>query len=91
MKVWAGQALHVAADVSPVSVLYLPCGHREQGADPLTSLYVPLPQATHSWPSGPVYPRLQLQLVKASLHSAEYECIGHALHVVSDTCPTPEE
>ena len=53
-KVWAGHARHVVSDIPPVSVLYLPCAHREQGADPLTSLYLPAAQAVQLWPSGPV-------------------------------------
>ena len=57
-----GQALHVVSDVSAVPVLYLPCGHREQGADPLTSLNVPAWQALHPGPPPElVYPRLQEQ------------------------------
>ena len=82
--VCAGQALHVASDVSPVSVLYLPCRHREQGAEPFSSLYLPLAQALQFCPSGAVYPALHMQTLLPLKASA---CMGHAVHVVSAASP----
>ena len=82
--VCAGQSLQVASDVSPVSVLYLPCGHREQGAEPFSSLYLPLAQALQFCPSGPVYPALHMQTLLPLKASA---CMGHLVHVVSAVSP----
>ena len=76
--------LHVASDVSPVSALYLPCGHMEQCADPVTSLYLPPAQAVHGSPSGPVYPRLQMHL---RLEATESECMGQFVQLSSDVWP----
>ena len=80
-----GQFVQLSSDVWPVLELYLPLGHRRHALEPFTSLYFPFPQATQSWPSGPVYPKLQVHSLTAPLPSAEYECAGHALHVASDT------
>jgi len=85
--VCAGQALHVASDVSPVSVLYLPCRHREQGAEPLSALYDPALQALQTdVPSGPEYPALQIHLVMFPLPLGEFDCGVHDRHSISDVC-----
>ena len=50
----AGQSLHVESEIWAVAVEYLPSPHREHGAEPFTSLYLPAMHATHCIPSGPV-------------------------------------
>ena len=53
-NVCAGQLLHVALEMAAVAVLYLPCEHDVQAAEPLVSLKPPASHAVHSTPSGPV-------------------------------------
>ena len=79
--VWCGQVVHVDSEISPVSVEYVPCEHNEHTDEPLTVLYVPATHALHSCPSGPVYPRLQVQSVILLLPSPEYVCPGQLVHV----------
>ena len=74
--VYAGHWMHVDSSILPVSVEYLPCEHREQGAEPFTSLYVPAMHAVHFMPSGPVYPRLQVQFDLTTLPLPENEADG---------------
>ena len=50
------------------------------GRDPVTDLYVPAGHAVHSPPSGPVYPVLHLQSVKALLPAGELEPVGQSEH-----------
>ena len=52
-------------DAAPVE--YLPPPQSEQATEPFTSLYVPAAHGEHEPPSGPVYPKLQLQFVMALL------------------------
>jgi hypothetical protein len=40
---------------------YVSAGQNTQALEPLTFLKVPIPQALHSPPSGPVYPNAQTQ------------------------------
>ena len=82
--VCTGHSLHVAADVLPASVEYLPCRHKEQLIDPCTSLYVPALQAWHSPPSGPEYPRLHTQSLRVLLPSLEWVLGGQPMHVESE-------
>ncbi len=70
--------------MAAVAVLYVPCEHREQAAEPLTSLKPPTSHASHSAPSGPVYPLLQVQLVSCLLPAPENACAGQSLHVDSE-------
>ena len=85
--VCAGQSLQVASDVSPVSVLYLPCGHREQGAEPLSALYDPALHAVQAdAPSGPVYPVLQIHFVTFPLPLGEDDCGVHDRQSLSVVC-----
>ena len=63
---------HVDADVAAVALLYFPAGHSWHAADPFTSLKLPASHASHSAPSGPLYPLLQVQLVSSPLPSGEY-------------------
>ena len=62
---------HVDADVAAVALLYFPAGHSWHAADPFTSLKLPASHASHSAPSGPVYPLLQVQLTCAMLPTPE--------------------
>ena len=55
-----------------------------QAAEPLTSLKPPASHASHSAPSGPVYPSLQVQLVSCLLPTPENVCAGQSLHVDSE-------
>ena len=43
------------------------------------------------YPSGPVYPALQVQFVKAELPSDELEFVGQSLHVELAEAPTAVE
>jgi len=45
--VCVGHSLHVDSEIAAMAVLYLPCEHREHGAEPMTSLYVPAMHAAH--------------------------------------------
>jgi hypothetical protein len=71
------------------SVLPMPdvvCGGQSKHSTaPLTSLYVPLTQAVHSWPSDPVYPLAHLQSFTDVLLTAEMVAFGQDEH---DTFPT---
>lgn len=58
-----------------------------QGAAPVTALYLPAAHAVHDKLSGPVCPRLQVQLVTAVLQAIEFEDAGHAVHAVSAVAP----
>ena len=71
-----GQLLHVASEICAVSVEYLPDEHKLQGAEPLTSLYVPATHASHGPPSAPVKPKLHLQSTSSSLDASEIEPDG---------------
>ena len=53
-NVCAGQLMHVALEMEAMAVLYLPCEHSVQAAEPLVSLKLPASHAVHSTPSGPV-------------------------------------
>ena len=70
--------------MAAVAVLYLPCKHSVQAAEPFTSLKPPASHASHSAPSGPVYPLLQVQLVSCLLPTRENVCAGQSLHVDSE-------
>ena len=52
--VCAGQLMHVALEMEAIAVLYLPCEHSVQAAEPFVSLKLPGSHAVHSTPSGPV-------------------------------------
>ena len=53
-NVCAGQSLQIASEMEAIAVLYLPCEHGVQAAEPLVSLKPPASHAVHSTPSGPV-------------------------------------
>lgn len=86
-----GHSLHVAADVAPLAVEYLPPEHSEQAAEPSTCLYVPAKQALHSPPFGPQYPALQMQSLTLLLPTGDEVCAGHDLQVASEISPVPAE
>ena len=70
--------------MAAVAVLYVPCKHSVQAAEPFRCLNDPAKQALHSKPSGPVYPLLQVQLVSSPLPAPENACAGQSLHVDSE-------
>ena len=90
-QVWSGQAPHVASDVSPVPWLYVPCGHREHDADPLTSLYVPDPHELQLPPSGPVNPTLHVQFLRNPLRNLEKVFSGQSMQVLGEVFAIPVE
>lgn len=85
--VLVGQFSHVNSDVAAVAVLYFPGEHSIQAADPLTSLKLPAAHASHSPPSGPLKPLLQMQLVINALPFDECVCAGQSLHTDSEVSP----
>ena len=52
--VYKGQLPQDASEMEAIAVLYLPCEHSVQAAEPLVSLKPPASHAVHSTPSGPV-------------------------------------
>ena len=70
--------------MAAVAVLYLPREHSVQDAEPFTSLKPPASHASHSDPSGPVYPSLHVQLVSTPLPTPENVRAGHTLHADSE-------
>jgi hypothetical protein len=52
-----------------------------QAFEPIIDLYVPGSQAVHAPPSGPVYPRLHLQLVCAVDPTTDCELAVQSMHV----------
>ena len=77
--------------MAAVAVLYVPCKHSVQAAEPFRCLNDPAKQALHSKPSGPVYPLLQVQLVSSPLPAPENVCTGQSLHVDSELSPMSVE
>ena len=53
---YAGQSLHVDADVAAEAVPYFPAEHSVHAADPFTSLKLPAVHAVHLLVSAPWYP-----------------------------------
>ncbi len=52
------QTVQLSFDVAPVFVRYLPALQSRHEAEPIKSLYFPIPQAVHVPSFTPVYPRL---------------------------------
>jgi hypothetical protein len=77
-----GQVKQAVSDVCLICIEYLPLGHFVHGSEPFTSLYDPATHAAHDAPSGPEYPRRQVQLSKCQLPSTLDEFKGHARHAV---------
>ena len=89
-----GQARHITELEAPTAVEYVPATQSEQVAAPVDDLYFPATHAAHEPPFGPVYPVLQLQLVKAALPSGELELEldpGQARQVELAEAPTAVE
>jgi hypothetical protein len=61
----ASQSVQELAVEAPVVVRCFPAAHSVHPTEPMVSLYFPAAHATHASPSGPVYPRLQRQLVES--------------------------
>ena len=73
----ASHISHVALLSSAAVGEYMPTEQFVQSTLPFESLYVPEEQATHSPPSGPVYPMLHRQFVMSPLHAGAAEFSGH--------------
>ena len=63
----AGQLRHVPDVVAPEVVEYFPLAQTAQEAEPGELLYVPAVQIVQDPPSGPLYPLLHVQSLRASL------------------------
>jgi len=59
---------------------YLPTGQLLHANVPVEALYFPAVHDVHGPPSGPVYPGLQAQAVRATLVVGELELEGHVVH-----------
>ena len=66
--------------VAAGDALNFPRGHCEQGAEPIVSLNFPASHAMQGFPSGPVYPTMQVQLLRAPLAGADNAFSGHVAH-----------
>lgn len=80
----SGHATQVAAVVAPVVGEYVPAAQSVHMALPVSILYLPVMQAVHTPPSGPVEPALQVQAVMVVLASGALEPSGHARHAAAD-------
>eukprot|EP00961_Rhodomonas_salina_P225425 3047829-Rhodomonas_salina.1 len=81
-KLFPGQLWHSDSPVKPSSSLYVPAAQLEQAPLPSTFLKVPAGHAAHGAPSGPVKPRLQVQLSTDQLMIGEIWLDGQS-------CRTP--
>jgi len=86
-----GHAIHVVAIVAPDVVEYVPPVQSVHAALPVAILYLPATHNTHTPPSGPVKPTLQVQAVRATLEIGELELVGHPIQVVATVAPTVVE
>ena len=77
---------HSLCAVAPGGVVF-PLGHDWQLALPVPCLYCPDWHNEHGPPLLPVAPALQEHLVEAVLAAGEFECVGHAEHVLTDVAP----
>ena len=64
--------------LTPAEALNLPASHIEQASEPKDALYFPAEQATHTLPSGPVYPLLHTQLLARELPGGDDEADGQS-------------
>ena len=87
----AGHVRQVVATVAPTVAEYVPVPQSVHVALPVTLLYFPAAQVEHTPPSGPVYPTLQVQAVRALLLTGESELVGHVRQVVATVAPTVVE
>ena len=65
----------------------VPAAQSLHAALPVATLYLPATHWEHGPPLLPVAPALQEQLVEAVLAAGEFECVGHAEHVLTDVAP----
>lgn len=79
---FAGHVMQVATLVAPTVVEYVPYVQSVHAVEPVVLLYFPAVQAVHAPPSGPVKPKLQVQLASAvhPLHEAPV-LAGQTVHV----------
>jgi hypothetical protein len=76
------QAVHDASEVCPVAFPYLPSPQSTQAVSPTAFVsndeneYLPATHTVHGPPIWPIYPALQVQLVKAVLPAGELEFDG---------------
>ena len=82
-----GHAWQAESEVFPVSGENVPAGQRLHSAVPLRSLYVPVAQASHGPPSGPVNPGLHTQWVIFGAPSFEFALEGQPRHVSTLVAP----
>ena len=76
---FAGQAVHVEANVAPTAAEYVLRLQSVHAADPVTILNFPATQAVHVPPSGPVEPAAHactMQSCSASLPAGEMDPLG---------------
>ena len=76
----APQSTQALAVVAPVVMRYFPAMQSAHPVAPVKILYFPAMHAVHVPPFGPVYPRLQRQLVKRLLPIGETELSGQFWH-----------
>ena len=79
------------AVVVPVVAEYLPVPQSVQAPVPVAALYLPAAQAEHAPPLGPVYPRLQTQLLTEVPPLRRCEFAGQAKQVLTDVAPSAAE
>eukprot|EP00961_Rhodomonas_salina_P050516 678341-Rhodomonas_salina.2 len=68
---------HCAHNVPPVTFRYVPAAQSEHAPDPFTPLCLPTAHAEHADPSGPSYPKLQMQSTISSLLAGDIVFAGH--------------
>ena len=89
---FAGQAVHVAANVAPTAAEYVLRPQSVHAADPVAFLNFPATQAVQVPPLSPVYPRLQRQAEMAVCPVADVNAFaGQAVHVEANVAPTAAE
>ena len=76
-----GHARQTELIVAACSSENFPCAQSVQDAEPLRDLYVPIGHCSHSLPSVPVYPALQIQSISSSLLVGENVLDGHMLQL----------
>ena len=86
-----GHATQVDSSVAPAVDEYFAAAQSVHAALPVVILYLPVMQAVHEPPSGPVNPTLQVQEARAVLGLGEFELPGHATQVDSSVAPVVGE
>ena len=84
------QLTHAAEEFAPGTTEYDPAGHDTHALEPVTFLYCPAAHGEHTPPFGPVYPALQVQLLRNPLELGAREFPGHRLQLglpSGDHCP----